>query len=130
MWPKELPLSGFVGITLVPVVLFAQDGDEDGLSDADGAILGTDPNVADDFDGDGIFDFFEDDADGDGVSDDFGVSGNWTNLENPSFEIPDYASQGYASDDYPVSSSLMLWETAGPHFELRVLRALTTAITT
>ncbi len=121
---KFAALSGFVGIALLPVVLFAQDGDGDGLSDADEIILGTDPNVADDFDGDGIFDFFEDDADGDGVSDDFECYGSELadyTLKNPSFEIPDYASQGYTSDDYPVSSSVMLWETAGPHIELRVL---------
>ena len=80
--------------------VYAVDSDGDGLSDADEITLGTDPAVANDTDGDGIFDFFEDDADGDGVSDAFECYGSQLadyTIENPSFETPDYLSQGYSS---------------------------------
>ena len=122
---KNLKTLTSVFCLLLSVQLFAQDGDGDGISDADELTLGTNPNVADDYDGDGIYDFFEDDADGDGVPDDFECFGNQLadyTLENRSFEIPDYAAQGYAPDDYPVSSAVMLWETEGPYHELRVLQ--------
>ena len=86
---KNLKTLTSVLFLLLSVQLFAQDGDGDGLSDADELALGTNPNVADDYDGDGISDFFEDDADGDGVPDDFECFGNQLadyTLENRSFE--------------------------------------------
>ncbi|GIR69383.1 MAG: hypothetical protein CM15mP74_06340 [Halieaceae bacterium] len=88
---KNLKTLTSVLFLLLSVQLFAQDGDGDGISDADELALGTNPNVADDYDGDGIYDFFEDDADGDGVPDDFECFGNQLadyTLENRSFEIP------------------------------------------
>ena len=103
--------------------VYAQDTDGDGLSDADEITLGTDPAVANDTDGDGIFDFFEDDADGDGLFDAFECYGSQQadyTIENPSFETPDYLSQGYSPDDYSVSSAIVQWETEGPHHEIRV----------
>ena len=102
--------------------VYAQDTDGDGLSDADEITLGTDPAVADDMDGDGIFDFFEDDADGDGLFDAFECYGSQFadyTLENPSFETPDLIAQGYSPDDYFKSSAEVLWETAGPYHEVR-----------
>ena len=121
---NSAPFS-IVFCALLAHFVHAQDTDGDGLSDADEITLGTDPAVADDTDGDGIFDFFETDADGDGVSDAFECHGDQIadyTLENTSFEIPDYAAQGYPADDYPVSSAVMLWDTEGPHHELRVLQ--------
>ena len=121
---NSAPFS-IVFCALLAHFVHAQDTDGDGLSDADEITLGTDPAATDDTDGDGIFDFFETDADGDGLSDAFECFGGQVadyTLENTSFEIPDYAAQGYPADDYPVSSAVMLWETEGPHHELRVLQ--------
>ena len=65
-------VAGVILSTFVCANVGAQtDTDGDGVSDTDEATLGTDPNVADDTDNDGVFDFFEDDADGDGVSDEW-----------------------------------------------------------
>ena len=104
-----IAVAAFVLFSLTHSV-YAQDTDGDGLSDADEITLGTDPAVANDTDGDGIFDFFEDDADGDGLFDAFECYGSQLadyTIENPSFETPDYLSQGYSPDDYFVSLSLI-----------------------